>query len=92
MRDVYKRQYEVVVENTNLINDQIEMLQPIPDGTFTPKMEGAEEDLQRLCWDKAHELYGENLPVQVQGRLKKELDSIIKNGFAVLLSLIHISR
>ena len=75
---------EVVIENPNKIADMCERIRPIPKGTYQPSLPGAAEELTESCWQRAHEWFGEKLPEIVETRLKKELDSIIKNGFAVL--------
>ncbi len=76
--------YEVVVENTNAIADMCERIRPIPEGRYEPDLPGAKEELTESCWRRAHDWYGDELPKIVEERLSKELDSIIKNGFAVL--------
>ncbi|MEE1137510.1 MAG: PolC-type DNA polymerase III [Acutalibacteraceae bacterium] len=76
--------YEVVVKNPNLIADMCEEIKPIPDGTYPPKIEGADEELRQICYDRMQDYYGNPLPEYIKERLDKELDSIIKNGFAVL--------
>lgn len=76
--------YEVVVKNTNIIADMIEKVLPIPDGTFPPEIEGSDKELTDITMKKAKSIYGEELPKIVKDRLERELNSIIKNGFAVL--------
>ena len=75
---------EVVIDNTNLINHMVEEIIPIPEGTFPPIIDGAEEELRKITYEKAIEVYGEPLPDIVEKRLERELGSIIKNGYAVM--------
>ncbi len=79
-----KKAYEIVVTNTNKISDLVEKINPIPDGTFPPKIEGADKELEKIAYEKARSLYGDDLPKVVEERLNRELTSIISNGFAVM--------
>ena len=81
--------FEIVVTNTNKIADMMEEFLPIPNGTFPPKIEGADEEIREMTMDKAHELYGEVLPEIVEKRIDKELTSIIGHGYAVLYLIAH---
>ncbi|MGL5087191.1 MAG: PolC-type DNA polymerase III, partial [Clostridium sp.] len=75
---------EVVIKNPRDIADSIGSLKPIPDETYPPKIEGAEDEIKQMTMDKVHSIYGNPLPEVVQKRVDKELNSIIGNGYAVL--------
>ncbi len=79
-----EKAYEVVVENTNLIADMCDQISPISTEKCAPHIPGCEQEIRDISYDKAHELYGDNLPELVKDRLERELDSIISNGFSVM--------
>lgn len=80
---------EVVITNPKKIIADFEELKPVPDGLHSPVIEGAEDEIRNLTYDKAHLLYGPVLPEIVEKRITKELQSIIGNGFSVLYLIAH---
>ncbi|WNF35423.1 PolC-type DNA polymerase III [Bacillaceae bacterium IKA-2] len=80
---------EVVVTNTQKIADDIEIIKPVPDELFTPKIEGADEEVRKMTYNRARSIYGETLPEIVEARIEKELTSIIGHGFAVIYLISH---
>ncbi len=80
---------EIVVENTNKIADMIQEIKPIKDDLYTPKIEGADEEMRQMSYGMARRIYGDSLPEIVEARLEKELKSIIGHGFAVIYLISH---
>ncbi len=79
-----EKAFEIVVTNTNKVADMCDSILPVPKGTFPPLMPKADEELTDIVYNKAHKVYGNPLPDIVEKRIKRELDSIIKNGFSVM--------
>jgi DNA polymerase-3 subunit alpha (Gram-positive type) len=79
-----KKAEEVVITNTNKIADMVEKISPVRPDKCAPVIENSDQTLRAICYDKAHEIYGEQLPEVVTERLERELNSIISNGFAVM--------
>ncbi len=79
-----EKAYEVVVTNTNKISDMCQQISPISSEKCPPHIDGCEQTIKDIAYNKAHELYGDPLPEIVQERVDRELDSIINNGFSVM--------
>lgn len=77
-------QKQIVIDNTYLLDNLIENISPIADGTFPPRIKDAEKILRDDSYEVAKSIYGEDLPEIVEKRLERELNSIISNGYAAL--------
>ncbi|MFA7111396.1 MAG: PolC-type DNA polymerase III, partial [Bacilli bacterium] len=81
--------YEYVVTNTNKICDSIDTFDILPNHLCPPVIDNCDKDLRNICYETAHNLYGEKLPEIISDRLEKELDGIISNGYAVTYYISH---
>ena len=81
-----EKAYEVVVENTQLIANQVEKFELLPKELFPPRLENSEEELNRLVWEKTHRLYGKNPPQLIVDRLNIELGGILGKYDVVYMS------
>ena len=75
---------EVVITNTRRIADQCEKIAPVRPDKCPPVIPDSDTMLRDICYNRAHEIYGDELPAIVVERLERELNSIISNGFAVM--------
>ena len=79
-----KKAEEIVITNTNLIADMVDNIKPCSPRKCPPQIENSDQDLRDICYNKAHSIYGPDLPPVVVERLERELNSIISNGYAVM--------
>ena len=87
-----EKAHEVVIENPRRIADQVDTLRLFPKhptgaDTFQPVWEDAADNVQKMTWDTAHELYGDPLPDIVKARIDKELRSIVGYGYCTLYNI-----
>ncbi len=78
---------KIVIENPNKILNMIDHVDVIIDTKgvpFSPKIKNSKETVEKLVYDKAHEIYGENLSSLIEERIKEELNGIVKGGYDVI--------
>ena len=75
---------EIVIENPVKIAGMVEKITPVRPDKCPPVIPDSDKMLRDICYNKAHSMYGEDLPEIVTERLERELNSIISNGFAVM--------
>ena len=59
---------EVVIDNPNMIADWVEKISPVRPDKCPPVIPNSDQMLRDICYNKAHEMYGEDLPEVVTER------------------------
>src|SRR5690625_2979050 len=63
-----KKATEIVIHNSNMIARKIDHVAPVKSDLYTPNIEGSDEEVRELTFQKAREIYGEELPEIVETR------------------------
>jgi len=80
----HERSYQYVITNSKKIESMIEPVTPIHKKLRTPSIEGADDALRNICFERAYSQYGHPLPQAIDQRLSVELDGIINSGYGVI--------
>lgn len=81
--------YKAVIKNPSDIVNMVENVTPVREKFCGELCCGAYEQISKLAFDKANEIYGNPLPENVNQRLKTELSHIKKSGFASQYLIAH---
>lgn len=57
---------------------------------ITTQMKNSKEIIKNLCYNKAYELYGKRLSIEVKNRLDLELSSIVNNNFETIYLIYSV--
>ena len=76
--------HKVVIADTNRVASWCDRIRPLPKGLFAPKLKNSAQELEYLVYNKAHRLYGDQLPKIVQDRIDLELPGIIMRKYDVI--------
>ena len=77
-----EKAYEVVIENTNKIAEQIEYITPLECKKVNYNKDGDYERLELLCSDSTNHVYANSVPDDAKNRLSEELNIIKEQGKA----------
>lgn len=80
---------QVVIDNSISFAEKIENTKPVPEGFYPPVIEGTDEEIRKMTYSKAHKIYGDKLPEEIEARIERELNAIIDNGFSILYLISH---
>ena len=80
---------EIVIDNPRMIAGQIELDVPFGEKSAYPHKEGDKERLREICYNKAHELYGANLPGLVSQRIEEELSVICNKNHETMFLIMR---
>jgi DNA polymerase-3 subunit alpha (Gram-positive type) len=81
---------KIVIENPYKIAEMIEVFEPIPDvDRKCPSYPDTARKLKKICFKKAHEIYGDKLPAKVKERLNEELAGLSIVPYDSLYMIAH---
>ena len=89
---------EIVVKNSNIINDQIEKIEALPSSLYTLSddafkhinINSVKDEVYKIVNENTLKLYGNNPHPIVKERSERELKNIIENGFAPIYFISHL--
>ncbi|MDI4567711.1 MAG: PolC-type DNA polymerase III, partial [Mycoplasma sp.] len=81
---------EIVIENTHKLFNQIEKIKVIKSKLYPPELSNANDNLKKIVFKNAHNIYGANLPQLILDRINRELTPIIEYKYSVIYWISHL--